>query len=605
MKKIARVLSFVLCMTLMVSTLCACAKQQAPAATEAAPAETQQTVPAETQAEAAEEAAEPAEAAPVFYDVGDKMADFTVTTYDGKEVSLYQVLEEKEMVLLNLWATWCGPCGSEFPAMQEAYEKYQDKAEIIAVSVYAGDTDEILAEYAKEKGMTFCVCTDTAGVGALIDHTYIPTSLVIDRFGTICLKESNAIPDPAVFENLFEIYTAEDYTESVFMPSLLSEKPSAEPSDPEKLAEALNAEGGNLVFANSDNMFNWPMTVEQKDGRSVVSASNVASYFSVSSVETQVDVKAGDVLVVEYKLQSNANDNALHLEVDGQRVKKTALTRDWNTYAYRFAEEGTHKVEISFHVDMNADAKNGLWIDSIQVVSGDEAAKALAANPQYPVAEATEMKVLNDDVKDARVYLVSDPSRFDPIMICPDEEIQVLVKLDETLDPESVYLRDLVGNHQDLLEHMTEDGYLLKVDNTTFANATYAGLETDGTPLDVLIFFNSPESLDAYIALVNEADGEQLAWEYTESAPAGDVTYTVTYVDQNGDPVPGVLCQVCDESTCQVFTSDVKGVCQFTLPAKEYEIHTLKVPNGYEGDTTTVTKASAQGGELTFELTKK
>jgi hypothetical protein len=76
-------------------------------------------------------------------------------------------------------------------------------------------------------------------------------------------------------------------------------------------------------------------------------------------------------------------------------------------------------------------------------------------------------------------------------------------------------------------------------------------------------------------------------------------------VDQNGDPVPGVMCQVCDESTCQVFTSDAKGVCQFTLPAKAYEIHTLMVPAGYEGDTTTITEAPAQGGELTFTLTKK
>ena len=85
----------------------------------------------------------------------------------------------------------------------------------------------------------------------------------------------------------------------------------------------------------------------------------------------------------------------------------------------------------------------------------------------------------------------------------------------------------------------------------------------------------------------------------------GDVTYTVTYVDQNGNPVPGVMCQVCDEATCQVFVSDADGVCQFTLPAKAYEIHTLKVPAGYEGDTNTITNAPVQGGDLTFTLTKK
>lgn len=98
----------------------------------------------------------------------------------------------------------------------------------------------------------------------------------------------------------------------------------------------------------------------------------------------------------------------------------------------------------------------------------------------------------------------------------------------------------------------------------------------------------------------------QASSEPVVSAEAsGDAAYTVTYVDQNGDPVPGVLCQVCDETMCQVFTSDAKGVCRFTLPAKNYEIHTLMVPAGYEGDTTTITNASVRGGDLTFTLTKK
>ena len=288
MMKCKKILSVLLSVALMVTALCACGKQEVPAVTEApAPTETQATAPAETEAPEAEVT----EPEITIYQQGDKMADFTVTTYDGKEVSLYQVLEEKDMVLLNLWATWCGPCGNEFPAMQQAYEKYQDKVEIIAVSIHQEDTDEILAAYVQEKGMTFPVARDSAGLSELIDTTYIPTSVVIDRFGTICLMESSAMPDPEIFENLFAIYTAEDYTKSVFMPSMLSEKPNAEPSDPEKLGEALNAEGGNLVFANSDNVYDWPMTVAQKDDRSVVSASNAGSYFSVSSLETQVDVK--------------------------------------------------------------------------------------------------------------------------------------------------------------------------------------------------------------------------------------------------------------------------------------------------------------------------
>ena len=52
---------------------------------------------------------------------GSRCPDFTFTTYDGKEYNLYDTLAEKDMVLINLWATWCGPCQSEFPAMTEAY----------------------------------------------------------------------------------------------------------------------------------------------------------------------------------------------------------------------------------------------------------------------------------------------------------------------------------------------------------------------------------------------------------------------------------------------------------------------------------------------------
>ena len=81
------------------------------------------------------------------YDVGDKMEDFTVTTYDGGEFSLYEVLEEKDMVLINIWATWCPPCRMEFPFMEEAYQLYKDDVEIIALSCEPSDSDEVLATF--------------------------------------------------------------------------------------------------------------------------------------------------------------------------------------------------------------------------------------------------------------------------------------------------------------------------------------------------------------------------------------------------------------------------------------------------------------------------
>ena len=287
-------LSLLLALTLMLSAFSACGKKEAPAATEAAPAETA----AATETAAVAETEAPAEQETVsdgYYHAGDKIEDFTVTTYDGKEVSLYKVLEEKDMVLLNLWATYCIPCGNEFPAMQEAYAQYQDKVEIIALSTDPSDSDEVLAEYVQKKGMTFPVTRDTIGLQKRIHANGIPVSIVVDRFGTICVIQAGNATDPAVFTNLFDVYTAEDYTESVFMPTIHAKLPDAKPADPAELNAALNGEEGNLVFTNSPDRFYWPMIVEEKDGRTVASASNVDTPWSQAVLETQLEAKAGEI----------------------------------------------------------------------------------------------------------------------------------------------------------------------------------------------------------------------------------------------------------------------------------------------------------------------
>ena len=99
-------------------------------------------------------------------------------------------------------------------------------------------------------------------------------------------------------------------------------------------------------------------------------------------------------------------------------------------------------------------------------------------------------------------------------------------------------------------------------------------------------------------------EGGTLDLTLTRAAADGPSDYVVRYVDQNGSPVAGVICQVCDDKTCSLFTSDGNGECRFTLDPYAWEIHTLRVPKGYEGDTETVTHASPAGGEMVFTLHK-
>ena len=76
-----------------------------------------------------------AAASSAVYQLGDKIDDFTVTTYDGRTVTLSEVLEEKEAVLINIWATWCGPCRMIAPALAEIAAENTGRLKVGKVNV--------------------------------------------------------------------------------------------------------------------------------------------------------------------------------------------------------------------------------------------------------------------------------------------------------------------------------------------------------------------------------------------------------------------------------------------------------------------------------------
>ena len=151
---------------------------------------------------------------PVRQYLGTEMPDFTVTDIDGNAFTLSEALKEKELVLVNFWATWCPPCRLEFPFMQMAYEKYRDKAAIVALSVEPADTDNKLRKFAEEKGITFSVAQDDKGLANQLRVSAYPTTLLIDRFGRIVYVELCSIPDEKLFESLFDLFLGDGYTES-------------------------------------------------------------------------------------------------------------------------------------------------------------------------------------------------------------------------------------------------------------------------------------------------------------------------------------------------------------------------------------------------------
>jgi thiol-disulfide isomerase/thioredoxin len=105
------------------------------------------------------------------YNVPVKMADFK-----GK------------VVLLNFWATWCGPCKMEIPSFVELYSKYKDKG-FVVVGVSVDDSPEQLQAFMKEYRMNYPVLQMRPEVEDAYGPFYgYPTSFFIARDGSICNK---------------------------------------------------------------------------------------------------------------------------------------------------------------------------------------------------------------------------------------------------------------------------------------------------------------------------------------------------------------------------------------------------------------------------------
>lgn len=94
-----------------------------------------------------------------------------------------------EVVLLNVWATWCTPCEAEMPSIQRLHEQLgPDGLRVVAVSIDQGGAEEV-ERWIEERGLTFTVLHDRTGrIQQIYQTTGVPESWVLDREGVIVKK---------------------------------------------------------------------------------------------------------------------------------------------------------------------------------------------------------------------------------------------------------------------------------------------------------------------------------------------------------------------------------------------------------------------------------
>ncbi len=148
------------------------------------------------------------------YKLGSVVHDFSVKATDGKEYKISDLLKTKKAVVLNFWYINCQPCKMEFPYLQQAYIDYQDEIELLAINPYDG-TDATVSAYAVENELTFPMSAEVADWADVLQITAYPTTVVIDRYGTICLIHRGAVTSKEEFTKVFEFFTADDYKQTL------------------------------------------------------------------------------------------------------------------------------------------------------------------------------------------------------------------------------------------------------------------------------------------------------------------------------------------------------------------------------------------------------
>jgi cytochrome c biogenesis protein CcmG/thiol:disulfide interchange protein DsbE len=125
--------------------------------------------------------------------VGVEAPKFEVATLDSVPGKKTLADYRGDVVLINIWATWCAPCRVEMPSIEKLHQAYANKGlKVVAISVDDPGTDPQIRTFVKQYGLTFEVLHDTGGQEGAVSRDYqttgYPETVIIGRDGIIRKK---------------------------------------------------------------------------------------------------------------------------------------------------------------------------------------------------------------------------------------------------------------------------------------------------------------------------------------------------------------------------------------------------------------------------------
>lgn len=123
--------------------------------------------------------------------------DFYVYDVNGNKTSFSEY--HGKPVIINIWATWCGPCVRELPDFNKLYKEYGDKVKFFMVNCEEKDDQDYVIEFANENGYTFPITFDyDYSLSSQFSTGYIPVTVAIKADGTVIYFDSGSLPESSI-----------------------------------------------------------------------------------------------------------------------------------------------------------------------------------------------------------------------------------------------------------------------------------------------------------------------------------------------------------------------------------------------------------------------
>ncbi|MBQ9859326.1 MAG: redoxin domain-containing protein [Clostridia bacterium] len=335
--------------------------------------------------------------------LGSVMYDVTVTDTAGTKHTLSEILKKKKMVALNFWYTTCSWCVQEFPVMSEAYKEFEDSVGVLAVDPL--DEEGEILKFQKDMNLSFPMAKCPASWSTAFGIQGYPTTVVIDRYGVICLIESGALVEKSAWTTIFTHFTADDYEQILLTDGAASLTTNILPTEKmptnDEIVKALHKGDFEAKYSNDTNEYSWSFVVAEKDGAACLKTTNKEIPGSFATLLMDVHLEKGQALGFDYFVSSEKASDILHVVVNDQpiyTISGVPADNKWTScYAWVAEETGDYQLGLCYIKDTSTnEGEDTAYIRNMRIVDAAEVdtatylprqAAALQADNTYKYAE--------------------------------------------------------------------------------------------------------------------------------------------------------------------------------------------------------------------------